>query len=202
VTRVAQVIFYLTGVLFVIAPIACFAECEVLDPDQGSVFITFEKTAPVKLDGKDRLVDGVILQLHNNSNCSIIITTGTAGNFYKPLPPNPTPMQVIKREIDWVLPDGALVPFVQYKYQTRRGIGRSVGGDMFFGFELMGGRHLKFEVPFIHLDPSFIHRVDVDFDYVWETTAKRGKQGNVTNTAAFWVGSLPEALKREIRKAL
>lgn len=195
-------ILLLFGVLL-LGDLAATAQCKLIDGERGAVFLTFEKTAMVKVDGKEKLVKGVVFQLHNNSTCSIQITTGDASSFYKPLPPNPTAMQTVKREIEWVLPEGAVVPSLQYTYQTRKSWGKSVGGDMFFGFEVLGGRFIRFEVPFTHLDPSFWNKIDVEFDYTWERdNVSRVKRSEVTNTVRFWIGSLPEDVKNLIAKSL
>jgi hypothetical protein len=179
------------------------AQCKLIDGEQGAVFLTFEMTALVKVDGKEKPVKGAIFQLHNNSNCSVILTTGDVSKFYKPLPPNPTPIQIIRREVDWILPDGVLVPDLQYTYQTINSWGKSVSGDRFFGFELLGGRFVRFEVPFTHLDPSFANKIAVEFDYTWEAdNAARIKRSQVTNTVRYWIGSLPEEVKKDIAKSL
>ena len=189
--------------IFALASLDFFSQCKLIDGDQGSVFLAFEKTALVEIDGKEKKVKGAIFQIHNNSNCPILLTTGDASSFYKPLPSNPTVMQRIKRDIDWVLPEGALVPNLQYWYQSRTSVGKSVGGDNFFGFKLVGGRFIRFGVPFTHLDPSFANKIDVEFDYVWETeNESRIKRSDVTNTVRFWVEGLPDDVKREIKKSL
>lgn len=193
----------LTLCLVAVSSFECHAQCKLIDGNRGAVFLTFERTALVKVDGKEKLVKGAIFQIHNNSNCSVLLTTGDASSFYKPLPPNPTPIQRIKREIEWILPEGVLVPFFQYSYQTRTGWGKSVGGDSFFGFELLGGRFVRFEVPFTHLDPSFANKLDVEFDYTWEAdNDSRIKRSEVTNSVRYWVDSLPAGVKKEIARSL
>jgi hypothetical protein len=174
-----------------------------MDGEKGSVYVTFEKTARVSVDGSDKKVEGTIFRIYNNSSCPILLTTGDALAFYKPLPPNPTAMQRVKREIDWVLPEGALVPYLQYQYQSRKSSGNSVGGDHFFSFELIAGRFIRFEVPFTHLDPTFINQLNVEFDYLWETDNKdRVKRSNVRNRVTYFIGSLPEDVRGQIKKAL
>jgi hypothetical protein len=112
-------------------------------------------------------------------------------------------MQRIKREIEWVLPNGVTVPYLQYWWQTRTSAGKNVGGDMFFGFELQGGHFARLEVPFSHLDPSFANKIDVEFDYAWEAdNDSRIKRPGVINTVRFWVGSLPESVRKEIAASL
>lgn len=195
--------FALLSNFILFASVVSFSQCKLIDGEQGLVYLTFEKTALVRVDSREKRVKGAVFQIHNNSNCSILLTTGDASNFYKPLPSNPTVMQRIKREIEWVLPDGVTVPFLQYWYRTRMSAGKSVGGDMFFGFELLGGRFVRFEVPFFHLDPSFANKIDLEFDYAWESDNKsRIKRSEVTNTVRFWVGALPSDVRKEIKKDL
>lgn len=187
--------------LLLLGSISSNAQCKLIDGDNGSVYLNFEKTAMVSVDGSDKKVKGTIFQIHNNSSCPILLTTGDATAFYKPLPTNPTAMQRVKREIDWVLPEGALVPYLQYRYQSRKSNGDSVGGDHFFRFELVAGRFVRFEVPFTHLDPTFANELNLEFDYVWETDNKdRVKRSNVVNRVRYFIGSLPEEVQKEIRK--
>ena len=156
----------------------------------------------VKIDGKSKPAKGLILQLHNNSSCPILVTTGSAEGLYKPLPPNPTAMDTVRRELLYPLPDGAQLPFVQYWYETRRDRGKSVGGDMFFQFEVGEGKFVRFEVPYIHLDPTFASKLELEFDYLWETSNnKHPKRSSVRNTLIYWIASLPEEVRKEIRKS-
>ena len=185
----------MTGTLLTLFWVNAYSQCSLLDNNSNSVYITFERTARVKVDGQDKLQRGIVLRLHNNLTCTIIVTTGTANGFYKPLPPNPTPLQLVKREIDYDLPDGALVPELQYRYQTRKESGISVGGDMFFGFSLLGGHTILFEVPFKHLDPTFASVLMIEFKYPWDLPSS-----DVKNSVGFWIGSLPDALKIDIAK--
>lgn len=179
-----------------------FAQCSLIDNSQGALFITYERTAQIKIDGDDKLQEGVILRLHNNSTCTVIVTTGSANKFYKPLPANPTVLQRVKREIDYDLPDEALVPDVQYRYQTEKESGMSVGGDMFFGFKLLGNHSILFEVPFKYLgDPRFGSKILLPFQYAWEKENQAKDIYSVTeNFVIYWSGALPEEVKQKIKK--
>ncbi len=178
-----------------------FAQCSLIDNSQGALFITYERTAQVKVEGKEKAQAGIILRLHNNSTCAVIITTGSADNFYKPLPVNPTVLQRVNREIDYDLPDEGLVPEVRYQYQSRGRSGMSGGGDMFFGFRLLGSRSMLFEVPFTHLAPRYASKIVLPFQYAWEQEG-RGKvvYSRTENFVTFWSGSLPDDIKQKIRK--
>ena len=189
--------------LLLLGSVSASSQCKLIDGEKGAVYLNFEKTAMVSVDGSDQKVKGTIFQIHNNSSCPILLTTGDATAFYKPLPTNPTAMQRVKREIDWVLPEGAMVPYLQYRYQSRKSNGNSVGGDQLFGFELVAGRFVRFEVPFTHLDPTFANELNVEFDYGWETDNKdRVKRSNVVNRVRYFVSSLPLEVQKEIREFL
>lgn len=60
-------------------------------------------------------------------------------------------MQRLKREIDYVLPDDAFVPELQYQYNAKGKDLFAIGGDSFFGFQLPSARSILFEVAVDHL---------------------------------------------------
>ena len=159
-------------------------QCKINDTAHDSVFINFEREAMVKVEGEQNLQKGVALRLHNNSSCAILITTGSVEQFYRPLPPAPTIMQRLKREIDYEISDGTLVPEVQYTYSTSKGTFQSVGGDNFYGLVLPGYRTMLFEVPLRHLDRRAGGRIDVEFKYLWENRAQ-SRYGSVTHRVSF-----------------
>lgn len=194
-------IFCFVGLLLIVFVQSDFAQCSLIDNSQGALFITYERTAPVKTDGEDKLKEGVIFRLRNNSTCAVIITTGSADKFYKPLPANPTVLQRIKREIDYDLPEEALVPDIQYRFQTLKESGMSVGGDMFFGFRLLGKRSMLFEVPFKHLDLRFASKIVLPFQYAWEQE-NRAKviYSGTENFVTYWSATLPDEVKQKIKK--
>ncbi len=193
----------LVNLLFIAFLQNAFSQCILTDNSRSSLFIEYEKTALVKIDGEDKMQQGVLLRLVNNSNCSITITTGSADKFTKPLPSNPTIQQLTRRDIDYILPDGDIVPEVQYSFDTLNGFGRNVGGDNFYGFQLLGNRSILFEVPFKHLDQRFNSKIDLEFQYTWEIE-NRAKNvfPSVTNTVRYYSAELPEPIKQEIKKRL
>ena len=128
-------------------------------------------------------------------------TTGSADKFYKPLPVNPTVLQRIKREIDYDLPDGVLVPEVQYRYPTLKGYNCNIGGDFFFGFNLLGNRSLLFEVPLKHFDSRF-GGLEIKFEYAWEQENRaKDNYGSIEHFVSFSSGELPDEVWKEINKA-
>jgi len=184
--------------LFQILGIKGTAQCSLIDKSRSAAFISFEKVSKVRMeDGKT--YDGVLLKLHNNSTCAIVITSGSAEKFVKPLPPNPTPSQLIKREVEYELPDGVLVPQVQYRYTTSHGIINSVRGDSFFGFKVLGKNSILFEVPFNHLGLSAGSKITLTFQYAWEQeNLAMNSYPSVENTIMFWTQELPESVKARI----
>lgn len=119
------------------------AQCDLIDISRDALFITYEKTTRVKTDS-GKLREGVLLRLHNNSTCAVLITSESAEKFVKPLPDNPTIMQRLKREVEYELPDGVLVPEVQYKYSTSSGFRPSGGGRQFFWLCPVGQTYTSF----------------------------------------------------------
>ncbi|MGD9562314.1 MAG: hypothetical protein AB7F88_10100 [Pyrinomonadaceae bacterium] len=100
------------------------------------------------------------------------------------------------------MPDEVLVPDVKYRYETVNGTGMSVGGDMFFGFKLLGNRSILFEVPFEHLDLRFASKIVLPFQYAWEQE-NRAKvvYGGTENYVTYWSNQLPDNVKDKIKNA-
>lgn len=170
-------------------------QCKISDNARDSVFITYERETMVQVEGKEKLQKGVALRLHNNSSCAILITTGSVEQFLKPLPPNATVMQRLFRKIDYEIPEGGLVPEVQYTYFTNKGTFRSVGGDDCFGLDLLGNRTMVFEVPLKHLDRRVRGRIDVEFRFAWEDeNPAKFRQIGVTHTVSFSTIEIPETV--------
>lgn len=191
-----------SGILLTAFVHGSFAQCLLTDNSRDALFITFERSAEVKIEGEKKLQPGVVLRIHNNSNCAVIIQTGSAEKFYKPLPADSTPLQRVLREIEYELPDEALVPDVQYRYQTRKTSGRSVGGDMFFGFILVGNRSLLFEVPFKHLDVQ-TSGIELQFKYAWEHLNRaQTNYGSTENLVRFGSHDLPDDVKRQLENRM
>jgi hypothetical protein len=172
---------------------SCLAQCSLIESSKDALFLSFEREAMVKVDGVERLEKGIILRIHNNTSCAVLLTSGEP--ILKPLPSKPTIEQRIKRELDLSIADGQTVPFVQYRYQTYRTTGYSVGGDDFFSYSLGGNRSALFEVPFRHLDARFSSTLDLPFSYEWE------KGSEVKNLVRFWIGELPEKVRLEINRS-
>lgn len=174
------------------------AQCALIDPNRDSVFISYERLGGARGAKKDR--DAVILRLRNNTDCAIYITAGSAQKFLKPLPARPTVADRIKREIVHVLPDGVLVPDIEYYFRTGHGPQKSLGGDMFYAFKILGQRSILFEVPFQRIDGTANGKLTVPFRYAneWES---RGEHFflSVENTVSFGFSALPEDVLKSIR---
>lgn len=192
-----------TTILFAIAVLCVqnsFAQCSLINDKYNSVYIAYEQAAKIKNEN-GKAEDRVVLRLQNNTNCSIIIETGSAEKFYKPLPENPTAMQRIKREIDYVLPDNVLVPEVQYLYNDPKthSQNKRIGGDMFFGFRVIGSRSFLFEVPLKYFNLKYFHKIIVPFRYDWELKTKGGVfHSSVNYSVDYSGGDFPKVLLEKI----
>lgn len=192
--------FYLLSLLLIVFSPDAFARCSLINNSRDALFITYERSALVRVKGENKPQDGVILRLRNNSTCAVIITTASADKFYKPLPANPTALQRVEREID-DLPDGALVPDVQYRYQTSRETGMTFGGDSFFGLKLLGSRSILFEVPLKHFDITFAGKIVLEFDYAREQENRaKVNYPNVETFVNYWAGELPEDVRQKMKR--
>jgi hypothetical protein len=176
--------------------------CSLIDKSRDPLFITYERMddPEPKREGIDR--DRVLVRLHNNSTCVVLIKTMEAEKFFLPLPPNPTLMDRVKQGVNYDLPDGAVVPAVKYYTQDNR---RSKapeaawGGDMFFTFRLLGSNSLLFAIPTAYLRKGY--DIVVPFDYAWEKEGERPKflySGDVEHRVNFYGDSLPDDVKRKI----
>lgn len=162
--------------------------CSRIWKDKDLLFITVERNEqPSK--GKQNVV---VLRLHNNSTCAVIVTSGSAEKFLKPLPGNPTAMQRLKPEIDYVLPDDAFVPELQYQYNAKGKDLFAIGGDSFFGFQLPSARSILFEVAEDHLGRAGVgNMIAVPFQYVWQAQDQSGNiYPSVESRVVFWTDSL------------
>jgi predicted NAD-dependent protein-ADP-ribosyltransferase YbiA (DUF1768 family) len=172
------------------------AQCTLVDDGHDSVFITFERTAGVRVELEDQLQDGVLFRLHNNSSCPIFIRTGSLDSFYKPLPKNPTVIDILRRKVDDTpLPDGALVPEVQYTYRSRGVTSRSVGGDNFFSVTVLGAQTMLFEVPVKHLEFRYFAPLEIKFEYAWESQHTKARYGSVEHIVRF---SIPDDVRKDL----
>ncbi|HVG32372.1 MAG TPA: hypothetical protein VM911_04805 [Pyrinomonadaceae bacterium] len=174
----------------------------LIDKSRDPLFITYERLddPDPKREGIER--DRVLVRLHNNSTCVVLIETMEAEKFYLPLPPNPTITDRVKRGINYDLPDGAIVPAMKYYTQDNR---RSKtpeaawGGDMFFTFRLLGGNSLLFAIPTAYLRKG--NDIVVPFDYGWEKEGERPSpiySGDVEHRVYFYGDSMPDEVKRKI----
>jgi hypothetical protein len=166
--------------------------CSRVTKSHDFLFITYDRHLQQPNKGKDH----VLLRLHNNSTCSVIITSGSAENFQKPLPENPTVLQRLKREIEYELPNDVLVPELQYKYNAEGKERNGIGGDSFFGFYLLPNRSISFEVPKRHFGKFGVGNwIAVPFQYAWEASDQIGNiYPSVETRVLFWTDSLRREL--------
>lgn len=176
------------------------APCSRIGKSNDFLFITYERQST--RDNTNPKV--VLLRLHNNSTCSVMITSGSAKNFEKRLPANPTVTQVVKPEIEYVLPDSVFVSELQYKYNAKGREREAIGGDMFFGFYLLPKRSVLFGVAVEHIGRFYVgNTIAVPFRYAWEAHDQSGNiYPSVENRVLFWTDSLPAEVKTRIKKLL
>lgn len=174
--------------------------CSRLEKSHDFLFITYER----RLRHADSGQNTVLLRLHNNSSCSVMITAGSAEKFRKPLPKNPTMIQRIQREINYDLPNDVLVPELQYKYNAEGRERNGIGGDTFFGFYLLPKHSILFEVAMKHLGELGVgNMIAVPFQYQWEAEDQSGNiYPSVESRVLFWSDSLPSELKKRIKSEL
>jgi hypothetical protein len=193
--------------LLLLAPVLVFflhsssyAQCSLVDRSRDALFISYERLGDVG-KRREKVARVIVLRLNNNTDCAVYITAGSAENFMKAPSENATVLERVRREIEYVLPDDALVPDVQYRFATPRGYVNSVGGDMFFDLKLLGKRSIMFEVPLEHLVGNETNELKVPFRYAWEHE-NRAKHYflSVESTVNFGVGELPERIRERIRR--
>ena len=187
--------------LFVVV-VSTPAQCKLVDVGRDSVFITFERTAAVKTESMEQLQDGVLLRLHNNSSCAIQIETagGNIETYSIARGRKITAPELVKGTYDDdLLPDGALVRELQYRFNARGETSRSVGGDYFSSVLLPGSQTLLFEVPYGHLDFSYITKIEVSFGYVWETEHPgKVRYGSVDHIVNFYDAEIPKLVQQNL----
>lgn len=163
--------------------------CYRVAKNHDFLFITHE-SEPRKIKARRNTI---LLRLHNNSTCTVVITSASGDKFRKPLPDNPTLEQILNREIEYELPDDVLVPDLQYKYNAAGKERNGIAGDSFFGFYLLPKRSILFEVSKQHLGGRGVgNSIAVPFQYDWEVKDQTGNiYPSVENRVLFWTDSLP-----------
>ena len=184
---------------FAVCNQSILAQCSLINNSRDALFMTFERTAQVKVKSENKLQDGVVLRLHNNSTCAVLFITGDTDIF--PPSDNQTVLQHNERKID-DLPDGTLIPAVQYRYKTSNEAGMSVGGDSFSRLKLLGNRSILFEVPFTHFDVSPASKIMLPFNYAWEkeNRAKVNYLSVEAYVSFYWVNELPVDIIQKMKK--
>jgi hypothetical protein len=173
------------------------AQCDALENDRSRLFIAYEKTAKVRVDGAPR-TDGVILRLHNYTGCDIEIVAAGAEKFYKPLPPNPTVRQRINREWHSDLPDGVSVPEMRYFFVTADRSGQNFGGCVMFSFTLTSEKTILFEAALEHFDLRPESKIAVNIRPI--LGREKGKISYGKQLSIEFAGSsLPEDVQQKIK---
>lgn len=169
--------------------------CSRVGKSNDFLFITYEQRSAQRKDG-----DKITLRLHNNSTCSVIITSGSAENFLKPLPPSPSLMDVVNRDVEYKLPDNVYVPELQYRYNASGKEREAVDSGMFFGFQLLPKHSILFDVAIRHFGRVGMgNSIAVEFQYHWEILDQTGNiYPSVEHRIIFWTDSLPDEVKSRL----
>lgn len=163
--------------------------CALIDKSHPAQFISYE--------GASETISEIMLRLHNNTSCGIIVETDDR---------SPTRLSRLSNgrvSIETVTSsqDGARLP-LHYLVQDRqrgRALEPAYGwGDSVFTYELLAGQSAVFTVPISH----FRKRLDVavPFNYAWESNRVIGMGvGGVIHRVYFLVADVPEAVLRRRR---
>ena len=151
-----------------------FSQCRIINNKHDSVFITFERTGSVKVQGEEERQPGVILRLKNNSNCAVTIDAEVNGDF------------VVRRN--------TVIPDVLYTYRAGDESNESMSGDAFAVINIRGGRSILFGVPIDHFDePGGL--IEVPFRYKWEDSGdKDGSAVTVDHKVFFSITEIPKGV--------
>ena len=162
--------------------------CAYLEKKKPSIFISYEReTTGQNSKGQD--VRQVLLRLHNNSSCTIVIETDDMccdetlfkkeisqlpnGNILTKYIPNP--------------PEGALLLIFYDLQETKNKAWRPAnyweGRDLVFRYTIPPGRSVIFRVEEKYFRKRFL--ISVPFNYAWEENAELSTFGTITHRVAY-----------------
>lgn len=184
---------YLAGALSVIFLLACGhiglaqqpkpveSACRLIDKNSWSLYMTYERLANDKAERKVMSQQKVWLRLHNNTDCTILVSTDHI--------------------VETKLPDGQITTDLQegdtinigFKVQdakrTKPPQPAYNWGDVTYLSRLMPGRSVVFGVPLFYFKKRF--DIAVPFKYEWEGGASPGT-GRIIHLVYFYSEDLPE----------
>ncbi len=96
-------------------------------------------------------------------------------------------IELLKRDVDYVLPNGIFISDLRYRYSLDGAIRTSVGGSPIFGIEVLGGNWISFQLSKKDIGKSYDKKIEVPFKFGWEMLDyKREYVESVEHLVSFW----------------
>ena len=165
------------------------AGCAYLDKEKPSLFISYERELTEK-SNKGRPVGWVLLRLHNNSSCSIIVETGDMSGdetlFKKEVRKMPN------GEVGTAYipdpPEGARLS-ICYDIQSSKTAAPKPAnylkyGDIAYTYTVPPGRSVTFVV-----DPKYFKKryiISIPYSYSWEEITERNVWGSILHRVLYF----------------
>ena len=169
--------------------------CSLIDKSRDSTFVTYERMGDVT-QGESISREMVLVRLHNNTSCALIIRTTNAQKFVIDRSAAFTP-----KNIRHDFADGEFVPELAFLIQDGRHSKPpyGFGDDFFFEFNLLGSRSILFGIPVVYLKRGF--DIVVPFKFAWENPSGAPKvrlTGDVRHEVYFYGDSMPANVRQQI----
>lgn len=168
--------------------------CAYLEKEKPAIFISYEREA-IGQKAKGQNIRQVLLRLHNNSSCVIVIETddimGNETLFKKEVSQLPNG-NVLTKYIPNP-PEGALLPIFYDVQEARDKAWRPAnyweGRDLVFTYTIPSGRSVIFPVEEKYFRRRFL--ISLLFSYAWEDNQQLRTLGTITHRVSY-VYELPE----------
>ncbi len=166
--------------------------CDYIDKAKPHIYISLETTGLVEEGKKGQKLQLVMLRLHNNSTCSIVVETddlvgSSEGDklFKKEMSKSANGDLITKYIPD--PPEGARLPMF---YDVQNGLHDSprpvnywYGRDLVFNYVVPAGRSVTFPIRAKFFSKRAI--VSVPFNYQWEDSPDLRTMGTITHRVVF-----------------
>jgi hypothetical protein len=168
--------------------------CNYLKEDRPSIFISYERETAGE-NAKGHNIRQMILRLHNNSTCTIVIETddmiGNEKLFKKEVSRAPNGDIMTKYIPD--PPEGALLSIFYDIQEARNKAWKPAnyweGRDLVFTYTVPSGHSVTFPVKEKYFKRKYL--ISVPFSYAWEDNHELSTLGTI-NHRVFYVYELPE----------
>jgi hypothetical protein len=168
--------------------------CTYLVRENPSVFISYERET-IGQNAKGQSIRQMLLRLHNNSSCAIVIETddimGDEALFKKEVSQLPNG-NILTKYIPNP-PEGALLPIFYDIQEARNKAWRPAnyweGRDLVFTYTIPSGRSVIFPVEEKYFRRRFL--ISLLFSYTWENNPQLRTSGTITHRVSY-VYELPE----------